>query len=92
MMSVESVVGAGSVVVVDQTDGRHFDCTLSFDNPNDAFDCVSGVHVGSAGNMVAQGFRGNWCTGGDIGGWGVCYDGGASCNVENCSYTCTVPR
>jgi hypothetical protein len=89
---VESVDTVGSVVVVDEVDGRRYACTVANDQANDSFSCTTDVHATSHGRILSTGFHGSYCTGGDLGDFGICFDGAASCNGQNCTYACRLAK
>jgi hypothetical protein len=91
ILTVESVDAAGNVSLRDAADGRAFTCALTYQQPDAGFDCIANVHVGSRGTFSSQGFSGSYCTGANIGSFGLCYPGG-SCYGQDCSYACSVAR
>jgi hypothetical protein len=92
-MTVQTLDASGNVTLRDAVDGRRFACQLSYDQPNDGFDCIADVHVGLAGTFSSQGFSGDYCTGANIGSLGLCYPSAAACVGQHCTYgPCGVVR
>jgi hypothetical protein len=87
---VDSDDGAGVVQIRNLTDGRDYRCER-FQRPDDAnFDCND--VVGQAGYIATRlGQNDGVCTGGDIGGMGVCFDDEPECFTQHCSFVSCHP-
>ncbi len=90
-VSFVSVGMAGAATIHNDTDGRTYACTLTFDAPNDSFDCTTGPHPGSMATITSLGLHGTYCTGKDFGSFGVMFDGVSSPGNEACTYGCSIP-
>lgn len=86
-----SVGAAGSATIHNDTDGRAYACTLVFDAPNDAFDCMTDPHAGSTATISSLGLQAAYCTGKGFGAIGLKFDGVTPVGNEACTYQCSIP-
>jgi hypothetical protein len=92
LMSYVSVdAETGSVTLENQTDHRRYACQLSFDAPNDSFDCKTGPMPGLIVKMLSQGLKSSYCTGGNFGAFGVGAEAASSSGPTTCDYDCVIP-
>jgi hypothetical protein len=80
----------GTANLANDSDGRTYACSVSFDQPSDAFDCSNGPAPGMTGAITSLGLHGTYCPGEDFGNVGVSIDGASSPATENCAYACGI--
>jgi len=61
-LAFESAVTDGYVVVRNTAEGRRYGCVITSDDPNDSFDCTTGVRSGLTGSIATSVGSGNQCT------------------------------
>jgi hypothetical protein len=79
-MTFTCVDPSGKVELVSYPDGRSYWCEVSFDNPNDAFNCKTGVSPGLKQAVTSGGLTS--CACGTLGAIGF----------PNCTYDCVLPN
>lgn len=82
---VEYIEVAGVDVVLENlTDGRRYDCVMSFDQDSDTYDCTNDPSVGDKTAVFGLGLMSAWCTGTQAFNLGTAMDGAS----QQCTYMC----
>jgi hypothetical protein len=61
-LAFESAVVDSYLVVRNEAEDRRYGCVVTWDDPNDSFDCTAGIHSGLTGSIRSFAGSGNQCT------------------------------